>query len=60
MNAACSPGCCAGECQDPLYQFNLWCRANGYSDICDAEPDRVNLARLDEAVAAYAAAYGKA
>jgi hypothetical protein len=52
---ACAAGCCAGVCQDPQYQFELWARAHGYTDIFDDEPSRVSLARLDEAVTAYAA-----
>ena len=37
-------------------RFARWCAAHGYADVLDAEPSRVSLARLDEAVAAYARA----
>lgn len=42
---------------DPYALFDEWCRANGYADISDSEPMRVDLARLDAAIAAYASAY---
>ena len=38
---------------DPYYFFQQWMRANGYADVCDASPERVDLARINEAVAAY-------
>lgn len=39
---------------DPYHFFNAWMRAHGYADVCDAAQGRVDLARLDAAVAAYA------
>ena len=41
---------------EPYEAFNQWMRANGYADVCDAVPERVDLARLNEAVAQYASA----
>lgn len=42
------------ELLEPYVAFGRWCRANGYGDVADCIPERVDLRRLDAAIAEYA------
>lgn len=38
---------------DPYEAFDAWCRANGFADVADCEPEAVSLSRLNEAIEEY-------
>lgn len=42
------------ELLEPYVAFDRWCRDNGYGDVADCIPERVDLRRLDAAIAEYA------
>jgi rubredoxin len=43
------------EYDDPFRLFGEWCKSNGFADALEGKPEDVNLERLDEAIAVYAA-----
>lgn len=38
---------------DPYEAFEAWCKANGYADVIECEPQDVDLARMNAAIKEY-------